>query len=262
VADYPDRPTHGYRVSQLFSSKMDPGEILEDYRTTRHPERFYNLKIGIPWADLEHRLDVPTVLALCRTEPPPEGWRYMGVDTGKRLHVVVLQTTGYKAWPAHVVHLEVVPTFEDLDRLMREHRIWCCVIDGLPETHKTREFAERQRGRAYMSFFNEHQRGSPRRDYRELKVEVNRTEALDGSRAVIREGKVTLPPPSPRVQEFARHLAADAKRLEEDEDTGAQRYRYIRTGEDHFSLAFTYAVMALELTGPPLDPRLLAQIHI
>jgi hypothetical protein len=113
-----------------------------------------------------------------------------------------------------------------------------------------------------MSFFNEHQRGSPRRDYRELKVEVNRTEALDGSRAVIREGKVTLPPPSPRVQEFARHLAADAKRLEEDEDTGAQRYRYIRTGEDHFSLAFTYAVMALELTGPPLNPRLLAQIHI
>jgi len=262
VADYPDRPIHGYRVSQLFSSKMDPGEILEDYRTTRHPDRFYNLKIGIPWADLEHRLDVPTVLALCRQGDAPHGYRYMGVDTGKLLHVVILQTTGYKTWPAHVVHLDVVPTFEDLDALMREHKIQGCVIDGLPETHKTREFAERHVGRAWMNFFNEHQRGSPRRNYRERKVEVNRTEALDASRAVVREGKVTLPPPSPRVQEFARHLAADAKRLEEDEATGAQRYRYIKTAQNHFSFAFTYAVLALELTGPPMDPRLLQGLHL
>ncbi len=30
VADFPDRRTHGYRISQLFSSKVDPGEILEE----------------------------------------------------------------------------------------------------------------------------------------------------------------------------------------------------------------------------------------
>lgn len=35
-----------------------------------------------------------------------------------------------------------------------------------------------------------------------------------------------------------------AKIFEEDEDTGAKRYKYIRTGPDHFSLAFTYAWMA------------------
>ncbi len=39
-------------------------------------------------------------------------------------------------------------------------------------------------------------------------------------------------------------MAADAKVLDEDEETGAKKYRYIRTGEDHFSLAFTYAWMA------------------
>ena len=32
--------------------------------------------------------------------------------------------------------------------------------------------------------------------------------------------------------------------LNEDEDTGMQRYRYIRAGADHFSLAFTYAWLA------------------
>ena len=47
------------------------------------------------------------------------------------------------------------------------------------------------------------------------------------------------------LQEFAKHMSCDAKVLEEDPDTGAKKYRYIRTGEDHFSLAFTYAVMAV-----------------
>ena len=46
------------------------------------------------------------------------------------------------------------------------------------------------------------------------------------------------------MEEFAAHMANDAKRLEEDEDTGAQSYRYIRTGPDHFSLAFTYECLA------------------
>lgn len=39
-------------------------------------------------------------------------------------------------------------------------------------------------------------------------------------------------------------MTCDAKVLEEDKDTGAQKYRYIRTGENHFSMAFTYACMA------------------
>jgi hypothetical protein len=45
------------------------------------------------------------------------------------------------------------------------------------------------------------------------------------------------------VETFARHMAADAKILDEDRETGAKKYRYVRTGEDHFSLAFTYAWM-------------------
>jgi len=75
-------------------------------------------------------------------------------------------------------------------------------------------------------------------------VQVNRTEALDASRAAIRDGKVTLPRRQPIIDLFAQHMAADAKVLDEDEETGAKKYRYIRIGEDHFSLAFTYAWMA------------------
>jgi hypothetical protein len=60
----------------------------------------------------------------------------------------------------------------------------------------------------------------------------------------IREAQVELPHRSVLVEQFAKHMAADAKVLQEDEETGVKKYRYVRTGEDHFSLAFTYAWMA------------------
>jgi hypothetical protein len=250
VADFPEKDIHGYRISQLFSSKVDPGEILTEYRTTRFPERFFNLKIGVPWADLERRLDIMSVLNLCTDQPMLEaskGTWVMGVDTGRQLHVVIIQQGG-KYWeqPHPIVHLAVCDDFSELDDLMRRFQIFRCVIDGLPETHATRAFANRHRGQVYLNFFNENQRGEARWDWREIKVEVNRTEALDASRAAIREKKVLLPRRLPVVEDFAKHMAADAKVLDENPETGAMKYRYVRTGADHFSLAFTYAWMAAE----------------
>jgi hypothetical protein len=57
--------------------------------------------------------------------------------------------------------------------------------------------------------------------------------------------------------EFAQHMAADAKILDEDEETGAQKFRYIRTGPDHFSLAFTYAWMAASRLADMWDPKII-----
>ena len=118
------------------------------------------------------------------------------------------------------------------------------LIDGMPEIHATRDFARRHGRKVHLCFFNEHQRGEANWDHKGQKVQVNRTEALDASRAAVRDKRVTLPRRTPLVELFARHMSADAKVLEEDEDTGAKRYRYIRTGENHFSMAFTYAWMA------------------
>jgi hypothetical protein len=250
VADYPDRTIHGYRISQLFSSTVDPGEILSEYRTTRYPDRFFNLKIGIPWADLERRLDVLSVLSLCRDTPMAEsdnsGSCVMGVDTGKSLHVVILKEDERAGGSLRqLVHVGACQDFTDLDALMARFSIERCVIDGLPETHATRAFAQRHRGQVFLNFFNEHQRGAPKWDRESWTVLVNRTEALDASRAAIREKKVVLPRRFPLIEEFAKHMAADAKILEEDAETGAKKYRYVRTGEDHFSLAFTYAMLAV-----------------
>ena len=97
-----------------------------------------------------------------------------------------------------------------------------------------------------MNFFSEHQKGATKWDHLQLRVEENRTEILDASRRIIRDGMVVLPRQTPIVEEFASHMAAIAKRLEVDETTGDQRYAYVRSGPDHYSMAFTYDCVAAE----------------
>ena len=118
----------------------------------------------------------------------------------------------------------------------------------------------------YLNYFVESQRGSYAWDTSEWIVRENRTEALDASRQIIRERGVVLPRGGETVREFATHLTCDVKRLVVDEDTGAQIFKYIRTGTDHYSLAFTYDCIAWSqdrgargtcyVGGPndPLDP--------
>ena len=199
-----------------------------------------------------------SVLALCSDAAMPGDKPHtMGVDTGRQLHVVVLREDGNDRKRQHVVHLGAYPEFDDLDALMARYHVQTCVIDGLPETHETRKFAERHRGLVFMNYFNEHQRGAAAWKHGEQIVQVNRTEALDSSREAVRHQRLILPRQTPVVTEFARHMASDAKVLDEDEETGAKRYRYIRTGEDHFSLAFTYAWMAASRYMDAIEPYVL-----
>ncbi len=96
----------------------------------------------------------------------------------------------------------------------------------------------------YLNYFVESQRGSYSWDAKESIVRENRTEALDASRQVVRDRTVVLPRGGKVIQEFATHLTADVKQLVENEETGARSYRYIKTGTNHYSFAFTYDCIA------------------
>ena len=232
VADFPDRPIHGYRISQLISSKVDPGEILHEYRNTRFPERFFNLKIGIAWADTQNRLTTEEILACCGEHGLLEQSRErctMGVDTGKVHHVVVSRPLQSDRNRREVIFVGFRDSIRELDELMKRYNVLACVIDAMPDIDATRDFSRRFAGRVYLNYFVESQRGSYAWDTKEHIVRENRTEALDASRRAIRDRKVVLPRAGKLMQEFAEHLAADVKRLEEDADTGAQSYRYVRT---------------------------------
>ncbi len=119
-----------------------------------------------------------------------------------------------------------------------------CVIDAMQEIHMTRAFAAKHAGRVWLNFFQESQRGCYLWNRDDRIVRENRTEAMDASRRIIRDEKVVLPRQSEMVEEFAEHIANDAKRLEEDPESGPQVYRYKKLGTNHFSLAFTYDCIA------------------
>lgn len=251
VADYSGRAVHGYRISQLFSPKIDPGEILREYRKTYNPERFYTLKIGIPWVDIENKLSTHQVLALCGDHGLIEHSEQsctMGVDTGRELHVVVSRRRDPRGEDTkrEIIYIGTAQSYDELDSFMERFHVSRCVIDALPEIHATRAFAERHRGRVWLNYFNENQKGSFKWDKENHIVQVNRTEALDAAKKGIRDGAVVLPRRVPIVEEFAEHLSSDAKKLIEDDETGAKTYKYIRTGTNHYSLAFTYDWIACE----------------
>jgi hypothetical protein len=235
----------GYHFSQLFSHFVEPREILHQYRTTQNPTDFHNLKLGVPWVDASNRLSVEEILALCGSEgisSEDPGPCSMGVDQGKDLHVVIGKRHSMKA--GRIVHIGVYRDWEELDVLMRRFHVARCVVDGLPETRNARALAERHRGRVFLSFYAEFQKGNYRWNEADLTVSANRTESLDASHNQILTGSIVLPGWSDMVRTFAAHCHNVAKKLEEDEESGSKRYTYVRLGPDHFRHALNYETMA------------------
>jgi hypothetical protein len=246
----------GYHYSQLFSQFVDPAEILHQFHTTNNLADFYNLKIGNAYVEAENRLSVHEVLALCGTDgilSSDRGPCFMGVDQGKDLHVVISKTLPTHA--AKIIHLGIYQNWEELDRLMKNFNISRAVVDALPETRNARAFSQRHKGKVYLNYYNEHQKGSYAWNQRDLIVQCNRTESMDASHKEIMDEIIVLPKACEIVQEFAEHLHNTAKKLEEDELTGSRRYVYVKLGPDHFRHAFNYECMARQNAPMPLFPQ-------
>ncbi len=171
-----------------------------------------------------------------------DGPCFMGVDQGKDLHVVIGKRTPGLA--GQTVHLGIYKDWEELDRLMRNFYVSRCVVDALPETRNARAFAERHKGKVYLNYYNERQKGSYAWNERDLIVQVNRTESLDASHKEIQDKTIVLPKECEITRIFAQHCHNIAKKLEEDEETGSKRYIYVKLGADHFRHAFNYECIA------------------
>jgi len=233
----------GRQYSQLFSQYVTPQEILLDYRTTLNMAAFYNYKLGLAYVEADCRITEEDVLKLCgshgmaSSDPDPN---YMGVDQGKGLHLVI--------GPRNKVikHIGEYRDFEQLDGLMKAFNIIRCVIDGMPETRKAREFADRFPGRVFLNWYSAHQKGAYAWDEGKKQVSVNRTESLDASHDALSRKVVVLPRQCEAVEEFAKHCSNTAKKLEEDEETGSKVYTWVKLGPDHYRHAFNYFCIAAD----------------
>ena len=246
----------GYHYSQLFSHFIDPGDILHQFRTTDNLTDFYNLKIGNAYVEAENRLNVEEVLTLCGNKgiaSGDDGPCSMGVDQGKDLHVVIGKRHVQKS--GEIVHVGVYKDWDELNRLMDNFNVAKCVVDALPETRNARTFAEQSKGRVFLNYYNQHQKGSYAWNEKESVVQCNRTESLDASHREIMERNLILPKNCGVIKEFAKHLHNVAKKLEENEETGSKRYIYVKLGADHFRHAFNYEAMARQNMPNKLFPE-------
>ena len=235
----------GYSFSQLFSRYIEPADILHQFRTTNNLTEFYNLKLGMAYVEATNRLTVQEVLALCSDEgiaSSDVGPCSMGCDQGKLLHVVI----GRREWQraGKILHVGEYQAWEELDRLMKNFNVSKSVVDALPETRNARAFAERHKGKVFLSYYSEHQKSGYKWNDGDLTVHSNRTESMDASHVEINKGRITLPRECDMLRTFAEHCANTAKRLEEDEESGSKRYVYVKLGPDHFRHALNYEAMA------------------
>jgi len=143
-----------------------------------------------------------------------------------------------------IVHIGIYKNWQDLDPLMKRFNIIKCVCDALPNQHSARDFAERHRGKVFLCFYREHQKGRYAWNDRDLTISCNRTESLDASHSEILNAQVIFPRQGEMMDEFANHCSGIAKRLETDETTGSKRYIYVKLGLDHFRAAFNYETIA------------------
>ncbi len=248
IAHAPERgERRGYHLSQLFSTAIAPREVLEEYEATRNIAEFHNSKLGIPYAGDRmplNRADLLRLLGEHELGAAPDGPCTMGVDQGNQLHAVVCCGTPARR---RILALQVLDSFDEVGALIERYDVRQCVIDGLPNQHSARALAKAWAGRVHLAYYSEGKREEPELRARRETVVTDRTEALDRMVAAVKAAEVVLPARlNPVVESFIRQLCAIAKVLQEDERTGRQVARYIRTGPDHFAHALAYECLAAE----------------
>jgi len=251
VSLYPEKAKEmvGWRISQLNSAYVDPGEVIKLYLDPPNGNltEVMNSKLAAAHIAAENRLIATEVIALCGDNPIAEkddGPCCLGADIGNLIHCVIGKKHYEKG--AEIVHVAAFPDWSHLDTLMRRFNVVRAVIDGLPETRLSREFAQRHKGKVFCCFYSEHQKNGYGWNEREFTVTANRTESMDASHNELSMGKVMLPAECETIHKFAQHCSNVARVLHTDPETGFSRYVYIKTGPDHFRHAANYMMMGLQ----------------
>jgi hypothetical protein len=245
IAKRPDiKDRRGYWISQVNCNYVDIAELLHDFRTTTQLGEFYNLRLGQGYTDASHRLTAEEVLALCGGYDmvnSDKGPCFCGVDVGNVLHTTVGR---YLDGSLRIIFAGKLQDFSALHDVIESFHVAKCVIDGMPDIHASRSFADAHPGRVFLNFYSQHQKKDVVWDERNRTVSSNRIEVLDKASMMIRARSISLPRESDIMREFALHLSNAAKRLI-TEDDGSRSYEFVRLGPDHYLHSFGYLCLAL-----------------
>lgn len=236
-------PLRGYQISQLYSPWTTPTEIMHEFHTTEFMSHFYSHVLGLPYISATDRVMAESILAQCSRRPMVSGTNQptvMGIDQGAKLHTVILEAKK----PYNLIFAGELNTFEEVDHYIKKYSVRCMVIDAMPEMRKARELRQRNKGKVWLCFYNDNQKGSYAWKEDEGIVSVNRTESLDVGTDVLLNNLLGLPLRDPMIELFAKHCENIVKIVEENKETRSKRYVYKALAADHFRHALNYALIA------------------
>lgn len=263
VARYPGRSVVGYHPTKLMAGHTSLLEVVRNLMTVDDTKRkeATNQDLGLPYTPRGGRLTDPIIDGLIRDYGygPQAGIRpYAGIDVGKMLHIVIrtpLDGRGVRRqlWAGEVY------TFREAIHKLKEYNVSFFVVDGLPETRKSRELqAAFPDGVGWLAFYNGSEQAEQpvNWNHREGVVNIDRTRILDEMYAGFYDGKTNELPANIRgLADYYDHLKTPVRALEKRRD-GKEVAVYVGEGADHYAHAEAYCLAAskhppLQVTAPP-----------
>jgi len=259
-----DVSNRGFAVNQLYSSQLHPKKIAQlKLRALANPaaeQEFWNSKMGIAHETKGARLTDQIIDAAPQSDFETTQWTTMGVDVGSYMHVIIRNFRIEKLSQDLNVYcrskLLLETKIEDprqLDTLMRDYRVYMCVIDAQPERRLAVAFARRFPGHVRTCYYNTGQKGNTLSDHGEgngsdadWRISADRTFWLDTMLGAFKTKRVHIQ--QPLSIENRSHLKALVRvyRESRNEEKEPEAY-YKNTGPDHYAHAWNYSEMALPL---------------
>jgi hypothetical protein len=206
---------------------------------------FYNSDLGLPYAGAGSKLS-DDILNGCRADylmPAEAEPCVIGVDVGKRLHVVIRQILpGEKL---RLVFAGTVPGFDDLDKLMERYQTVSIAIDSMPETRAVQEFLNKHPHKSWMVRYQQ-KITDMARDEEKRVLTIDRTQAMDRVMSFYRRRAYLLPKNAQSLDrgDYYRLLKAPT-RIYDVEDN---RFNWLGD-PDHYFHAEVYCLLAYVARG-------------
>ena len=243
---------HGYQLNRLVLPNPPLAEMFLAFenKILSTTEDFHRQDLGKPYVSEDARLSLKDL------DDCVDSWQLkeeflqfsrcvMGVDVGKRLHVVIRGLYEGR-WYLHKAF--TCTEFEELDPLLDYHNISACVVDSQPETRMAKALYERHPGEVALCRYTLNGLGAHWDHLDGVSyVKTPRTLAIDSVLHSFKSGLYALPANYREIQEgeYVDNLLSPV-RVQELDAFGHPVATYKHVRPDDFAHAEVYASLAME----------------
>lgn len=258
----------GFYINQMYSPTITAPEFAESYflslTNPAEEQVFHNSKRGKAYSPKGASVtdeDLNNCIDNYRAgQTFPRGIITMGIDVGKYWHFHIdhwllgeaigedINTTAL----CTLIHYGKTTELKDLDRFFALYKVDACVIDALPNTRESLQFANRFYGRVKICYYSEGPNGKEIREVDQHRIDVNRTAWMDLALGRYRNQMMRLP--QDIDVEYRSQIKEPVRVMRKDKD-GNYKARYLAAKDDHYAHARNYSEMALKFAASRSENR-------